>query len=104
MANCNRCPRRLLMPNTHTTESMEKQLLLPIGLHRLFARRLGLLVLTNFLLLAPSPAQNDRPPWARKSKAAGNSPAASNDSAEPGQDRARIRVKVDLVSVLVSVL
>jgi len=61
-------------------------------------------MLTNFLLLAPSPAQNDRPPWARKSKTAGNSPDASNDSPDPLQDRAKIKVKVDLVSVLVSVL
>ena len=62
-----------------------------------------MLMLTNLLLLAPSPAQNDRPPWARKSKTAGNS-APSNNSPDPLQDRAKIKVKVDLVNVLVSVL
>jgi Ca-activated chloride channel family protein len=49
----------------------------------------------------------DRPPWARKSKSdtAAKAPAASEDDAqEAGSQRGRIRVNVNLVNVLVSVL
>ena len=48
----------------------------------------------------------NRPPWAQKSKAADNSsnPAAKSISSDPPQDRAKIKVSVNLVNVLVSVL
>src|SRR5579859_4034085 len=49
----------------------------------------------------------DRPPWARKSKGdtAAKAPAASEDNAqEAGSQHGRIRVNVNLVNVLVSVL
>ena len=61
----------------------------------------------------PSLAQGkpDRPPWAQKSKAANaekGQPATetgeSDDSQEGGSQRGRIRVSVNLVNVLVSVL
>jgi Ca-activated chloride channel homolog len=65
---------------------------------------MGFFLLASFWLAATGPAQNDRPPWARKPKSAGNSPAAGGESPDPLQDRAKIKVKVDLVSVLVSVL
>ena len=62
------------------------------------------------LLRAQSPAQTDRPPWARKQKNAGTSPSpvstpvAAPSPADPEQDRNKIKVSVNLVSVLVSVL
>jgi Ca-activated chloride channel homolog len=48
----------------------------------------------------------NRPPWAQKSKTAQAStgPAAKTEASDPAQDRAQIKVKVDLVNVLVSVL
>jgi Ca-activated chloride channel family protein len=71
---------------------------------RLFAKPIGLWLLASLLLVAAGPAQNDRPPWARKSKTAGGSTATNEAASDPLQDRAKIKVKVDLVSVLVSVL
>jgi Ca-activated chloride channel homolog len=65
---------------------------------------MGCFLLTSFGFAAPGAAQNDRPPWARKSKTAGNSPAPASETPDALQDRAKIKVKVDLVSVLVSVL
>jgi Ca-activated chloride channel family protein len=70
------------------------------------------LLVTSVLLEIASFAQDkpDRPPWAQKSKTAGaeksqptTQPAEADDSQEGGQ-RGRIRVSVNLVSVLVSVL
>ena len=51
----------------------------------------------------------DRPPWAQRSKpdpsaAKSSPPADSDDSQEPSSQRGRIRVNVNLVNVLVSVL
>src|SRR5215472_6597500 len=82
---------------------MKTPLARPTRLHRL-ARAVSLLLLTSFWVAAHVSAQNDRPPSARKPKTAGNSPASGNESADPLQDRAKIKVKVALVSVLVSVL
>ena len=51
--------------------------------------------------------RSDRPPWAQKSKgdATAKASAATNDDAQdPGAQRGRIRVNVNLVNVLVSVL
>ena len=61
-------------------------------------------LLLGLMFAASAPAQNDRPPWARKSKTASSSTSSADASADPLQDRAKIKVKVDLVSVLVSVL
>jgi Ca-activated chloride channel family protein len=85
-----------------------------------------------FIAAGSTPGQTDRPPWARKqkTKAAGNSdsttnstsagesagpvgepgktvepiPAASSEVQEPGTQRGKISVNVNLVNVLVSVL
>src|SRR5258708_32220524 len=77
-----------------------------------------------FAGIAFSQDQSDRPPWAQKPKssASANStsatspngepgkivqptpPAATNDSQDPAAQRGRIRVDVNLVNVLVSVL
>jgi Ca-activated chloride channel family protein len=49
----------------------------------------------------------DRPPWAQKSKVGNTAPSQpleADDSQDSGQQRGRIRVNVNLVSVLVSVL
>ncbi len=49
----------------------------------------------------------DRPPWAQKSKvgnAAPSQPVEADDPQDSGQQRGRIRVNVNLVNVLVSVL
>jgi len=90
------------------------------------------LAVLAFLLIGTLAAQDnpDRPPWAQKSKSASKSnPAAASspieepgkiiqptppsapapassadDSQDPGSQRGRIRVTVNLVNVLVSVL
>jgi Ca-activated chloride channel family protein len=49
-------------------------------------------------------AQEHRPPWARKQKSTEPTQNLPKPAEEPQQDRNRIRVDVDLVSVLVSVL
>src|SRR5262249_3067920 len=77
---------------------MKTPLARPTRLHRL-ARPVSLLLLTSFWVAAHVSAQNDRPPSARKPKTAGNAPASGNESPDPLQDRAKIKVKVDLVSV-----
>jgi Ca-activated chloride channel homolog len=61
-------------------------------------------LLLSLLFVATGSAQTDRPPWARKGKAANNPSTSADSSSDPLQDRAKIKVKVDLVSVLVSVL
>ena len=50
--------------------------------------------------------QTDRPPWARNKKAATTdaTAASSAPASDPEQDRNKIKIKVDLVNVLVSVL
>ncbi len=61
-------------------------------------------VATNFARAQDEP---DRPPWAQKSKgdSTPKTPAASDDDGqEAGSQRGRIRVNVNLVNVLVSVL
>src|SRR5258708_13633130 len=67
----------------------------------------------NLLTGATSVAQDkpDRPPWAQKSKAASaeknetaEAPAEADDSQDSPPQRGRIRVNVNLVNVLVSVL
>jgi Ca-activated chloride channel homolog len=75
------------------------------------------LLAANLLSGATSVAQDkpDRPPWAQKSKAASaeknetaeapaEAPAEANDSQDSTPQRGRIRVNVNLVNVLVSVL
>src|SRR6202171_1495504 len=83
------------------------------------------LAVLTFLFIGTAASQDkpDRPPWAQKSKPASNSapaPASSptgepgkivqptasapNDSQDPASQRGRIRVTVNLVNVLVSVL
>jgi len=54
----------------------------------------------------PQQENPNRPPWAQKSKSADGSavPAAKREASDPTQDRAKIKVSVNLVNVLVSVL
>jgi len=73
--------------------------------HRLpLAVPVGWLFLICVVLAPCAPAQNDRPPWARNSKTSNASSSSTDNSSDPLQDRAKIKVKVDLVNVLVSVL
>src|SRR5258708_30431970 len=60
-------------------------------------------VATNFARAQDKP---DRPPWAQKSKgdSTPKTPASPDDAQEAGSQRGRIRVNVNLVNVLVSVL
>src|SRR5579864_1351665 len=79
-------------------------------------RELFILVLPALLMLAipgvvavlcRAQDKPDRPPWAQKPKgeAAAKAPAAANEDAQDsGAQRGRIRVNVNLVNVLVSVL
>ena len=81
-----------------------------------YPARLLVLLLCSPLLAANSPAADtsfaqdkpDRPPWAQKSKGASTAktqPAAEpDDSQDSTPQRGRIRVNVNLVNVLVSVL
>jgi Ca-activated chloride channel family protein len=69
----------------------------------------GGLLASTFLIAAASIAQDktDRPPWAQKSKGASaekTPPAESDDEQDNAPQRGRIRVNVNLVNVLVSVL
>lgn len=68
--------------------------------------RLGALLLTCAAACFPVRAQqNDRPPWARSRKTTDPTSASSPTPAnEPDQDRNKIKVSVNLVNVLVSVL
>jgi Ca-activated chloride channel homolog len=72
------------------------------------ARRAVLLCLAALSLAGLTRAQDkpDRPPWARKSKSASNPKAASppSDDADSAAQRGKIRVTVNLVNVLASVL
>ena len=61
-------------------------------------------LIAGMALALSLPAQNDRPPWAQKAKSANSSTTVRAPVSDPLQDRAKIKVKVDLVSVLVSVL
>jgi len=82
---------------------MKTPLARPTCPQRLLAVRIGVCALLILLVATASSAQNDRPPWVRKGKPA-NGASASAESTDPLQDRTKIKVKVDLVSVLVSVL
>jgi Ca-activated chloride channel homolog len=67
------------------------------------------LLAANLLPVGRSFAQDkpDRPPWAQKSKGDNtekSQPAEADDSQDPASQRGRIRVNVNLVNVLVSVL
>jgi hypothetical protein len=55
---------------------------------------------------SPQQENPNRPPWAQKSKSADGSaaPAAKREANDPTQDRTKIKVSVNLVNVLVSVL
>jgi Ca-activated chloride channel family protein len=69
----------------------------------------GLLATTQSAVASPFPQENpNRPPWAQRPKKADpsntNRTAVSGDDSDTAQDRTKIKVKVDLVNVLVSVL
>jgi Ca-activated chloride channel family protein len=75
--------------------------------------RLALLACLSVIFLTSGiRAQTDRPPWARKPKSDANSattttpatPPGNNDSDDQSSQRGKIRVSVNLVSVLTSVL
>src|SRR6202140_3302780 len=70
---------------------------------------LAALFAANFLAVVASFAQDkpDRPPWAQKPKSSGSEkgqPAQPEDEQDSAPQRGRIRVSVNLVNVLVSVL
>jgi Ca-activated chloride channel family protein len=103
-----------------------------MSITRLRSRAAALLALFVFLFVGILAAQDrpDRPPWAQKSKSSSNTasapanppapassptgepgkivqptpPASADDSQDPSKQRGRIRVPVNLVNVLVSVL
>jgi Ca-activated chloride channel homolog len=75
------------------------------------ARSALLFVLAVALYAGAAHAQTDRPPWAQKSKTSATTatsttpaPAPSSDSDDQSSQRGKIRVSVNLVSVLTSVL
>jgi len=98
------CRRRLQRQNPHPTELMKTHQARPNCTHRLYAMPMGCCLLVSFLFAVSVPAQNDRPPWAGKSRTSGAATMPGDGSSDPLQDRSKIKVKVDLVSVLVSVL
>src|SRR5262249_2240999 len=104
MGNSRKCRRRLQRQNPHPTELMKTHQARPNCTHRLYAMPMGCCLLVSFLFAVSVPAQNDRPPWAGKSKTSGPATMPGEGSSDPRQDRNKIKVKVDLVSVLVSVL
>jgi Ca-activated chloride channel family protein len=76
---------------------------------QLFVFSASAVLLCAWVLSAASVAQEnpDRPPWAQKSKSTGGEkrkPDDADDSQDGAQQRGRIRVNVNLVNVLVSVL
>ena len=110
MASCLPPQGRLAAQNLHPTEAMPTLLSRPPSPTSL--RLAGVVVVCTALasvlfanplsLQDPSP---NRPPWAQKSKPAANPPPiAKSDASESEQDRAKIKVSVNLVNVLVSVL
>jgi len=75
-----------------------------IGLLAVFALLAGGLRAGPTALPWSLPQENpNRPPWAQKSKSV-DAPAAKVEASDPAQDRGKIKVSVNLVSVLVSVL
>src|SRR5262249_11762065 len=104
MGNSRKCRRRLQRQNPHPTELMKTHQARPNCTHRLYAMPMGCCLLVSFLFAVSVPAQNDRPPWAGKSKTSGPATMPGEGSSDPRQHRNKIKVKVDLVSVLVSVL
>ena len=64
------------------------------------------LILSSAALVARSQDNSNRPPWARKSKPSTTKPAPTkpDDTDDSAPQRGRIRVNVNLVNVLVSVL
>ena len=83
-----------------------RQALLPV----LFAVCLPTILAANAGSLLASQEKPDRPPWAQKPKSATTdaksaaAPVPEDDSQEPSSQGGRIRVRVNLVNVLVSVL
>jgi Ca-activated chloride channel homolog len=76
----------------------------PVGVP-LYAALLAAILLAGVATFAQD--KPDRPPWAQKSKSAAaqrGQPAPADDSEDSAPQRGRIRVNVNLVNVLVSVL
>jgi Ca-activated chloride channel family protein len=69
---------------------------------------LACLAIVSLAGTARTQDKTDRPPWARKPKAGtaapAANPAASSDDSDSGSQRGKIRVNVNLVNVLTSVL
>jgi Ca-activated chloride channel family protein len=81
--------------------------MLPTSSSARIAIRVSLAAIFFSAGLATAQDKPDRPPWARKSKSAStatNAPPPADDSADANAQRGKIRVTVNLVSVLTSVL
>ena len=105
-------PRRLPRRNPHPIKSMPT---LIVRRSKLSARLRACACIVCFATAGgiradalPNEGQNpNRPPWAQKSKssdAGANPSTAKTASSDPEQDRSKIKVSVNLVNVLVSVL
>ena len=94
--NC--LPHQLLLPDQHLNRQMNLQV------YKTFAAVMVLLVLPLLLAAQDRP---DRPPWAQPSTTQPGPPATTptqEKSAEPAPPRNTVKVHVNLVNVLVSVL
>src|SRR6266851_2085518 len=111
MASSRRHPRRLQRQNPHPIKSMPTPFLRPfklaagifIGGFIVCASIASAIYVEAFTHQDQNP---NRPPWAQKSKSADTSStaAAKAASSDPAQERAKIKVSVNLVNVLASVL
>src|SRR5215470_8992974 len=98
--------RPLPSPNPHPNNPMITPVPRPTTRPRIpLAVRLSALLLAfGASVVAVGAQQTDRPPWARNRKTTDASPASAPADTDPVQDRSKIRVSVNLVNVLVSVL
>src|SRR5438477_2920060 len=119
-ANCLQCPRvqppksqarRPLPQNPHPTKSMTTHCARPSV--SLLWRSATTVLVSAWIAgglagdgLTPAQENPNRPPWAQKSKTSAGSAksAAQGDDSDAVQDRGKIKVTVNLVTVLVSVL
>src|SRR5213594_3088365 len=93
-------PRRLLPRNPHPTKSMPTSRFRPSTL----AMRIFIGALAVFAFVGGDGLHAGSIAHQSKSADASSAPAAKAEASDPAQDRAKIKVSVNLVNVLVSVL